>query len=156
MIVAATPADIAFFGQLINYAPAAGARGIKLVVDNEIHAMVVYDNWTPAAVQMHVCIANHRHFNRAFIREALLYPFEQCGRELLVGVTPGDNTAALDFNRRIGFVEKYRIRDGWKSGVDMVVQELRKGDCKWLRPRATVQPAGAIRPTSHLPEVVNG
>lgn len=156
MIEAATPTDIALFGRFISYNPTAGARGVKLVVEGSIHAMVCYDSWTPASVQLHVYVPVPKSMSRTFIREALSYPFVQCGREVLVGVTPGDNAAALQFNRRIGFVEKYRIRDGWDSGVDVVIQELRKGDCKWLRSRATLQSAGAIRPTSHRPEVVNG
>lgn len=156
MILAATPADIELFGRLIHYRPTSGARGIKKVVDGEIHAMVAYDSWTMSAVQMHVYIPVPKSFGREFIREALEYPFIQCDRSLLIGATPGDNAAALDFNRRIGFVETYRIRNGWDEGVDMVVQELHKRDCKWLRKRGSVPVAGASRPTSHRLEVVNG
>lgn len=156
MILAATPEDIMAFGVRIQYRPTMGARGVKLVLDGMIRAMVAYDSWTPASVQMHVFVEHPRYMSRAFIRECLSYPFVQCDRELVVGVTPGDNDAALSFNRRIGFVEKYRIVDGWSPGVDLVLQEMRRGDCKWLRPYGTVRSAGASRPTSHRLEVVNG
>lgn len=156
MILAATPQDIEVFGRLVQYRPTSGARGIKLVLEDDVQAMVAYDSWTPSSVQMHIWVGDPKLFSRKFICEALAYPFIQCDRELAVGVTPGDNHAALDFNRRIGFVEKYRIVDGWESGVDLVLQELRRGDCKWLRNYARLPTAGAARPTSHRPEVVNG
>lgn len=156
MILPATPAEIVEFGRFIQYAPTADARGIKLVVDGLIRAMVAYDHWTPNAVQLHVFVSDKKTFSRAFVREALRYPFVQADRKLLIGVTPSDNEEALEFNRRIGFVQKYRILNGWDDGIDMVVQELHRGDCKWLRDRATLPAAGATRPTSRSLRMANG
>lgn len=146
MILPCTEADLVQFGRMVQYSPTMDARGIKLVVDGKIRAMVAYDHWTPNAVQLHIYVADKKAFSRTFIREALRYPFMQAGRELLVGVTPSDNDEALEFNRRIGFVEKYRILNGWDYGVDMVVQELRKSDCKWLAECGRLPSAGASGP----------
>jgi hypothetical protein len=46
-------------------------------------------------------------------------------RTLAIGVTPGDNTASLKLQHALGFVEKYRIVDGWARGIDMVISEKR-------------------------------
>lgn len=156
MILPCTMADLKLFGQMVQYSPTTDATGIKLVADGKITAMVAYDHWTPNAVQLHICITDPKSFSRSFVREALAYPFVQAGRSLLVGVTPSDNEEALEFNRRIGFLEKYRIKDGWEDGVDMVVQELRKSDCKWLRNCGRLPIAGALRPTSRSLRMANG
>lgn len=156
MILPCSKLDLVLFGQMVQYSPTNDATGIKLVADGKITAMVAYDHWTPNAVQLHICITDPKSFSRSFIREALAYPFVQAGRELLIGVTPSDNEEALEFNRRIGFVQKYRILNGWEDGVDMVVQELRKSDCKWLGKYGRLPTAGALRPTSRSLRMANG
>ena len=94
--------------------------------------MAGYDYWTPNAVQMHIWIKHpEAYLSKEFIQEGFGYPFNS-GRNLVIGVTPGDNARALTFNRKLGFVEKYRIKDGWSLGTDMVIQELRREDCRWL------------------------
>lgn len=132
MIEPATPEDKALFVEAISYSPTDQFKAITLKVDGEIHAMAGYDYWTHNAVQMHIWIKHpEAYLSKEFIQEAFGYPFSS-GRNLVIGVTPGDNTRALSFNRKIGFVEKYRIKDGWSLGTDMVIQELRREDCRWF------------------------
>jgi hypothetical protein len=105
--------------------------------DGSIGAMVGYDNWTPNLVQMHIWIKNPEvYLSREFVQEAFRYPFIQGDRALVIGVTPGDNVRALEFNRKIGFIETYRVKDGWSPGTDMVIQEMRREACRWI-PRST-------------------
>lgn len=135
MIEAANEADIQLFLKATSYQPTSQFKAIVQRVDGEIHAMAGYDYWTPNAVQMHIWI-NHpeAYLSKEFIQEGFGYPFNS-GRNLVIGVTPGDNARALEFNRKIGFVEKYRIKDGWSLGTDMVIQELRRDECRWLSRR---------------------
>ena len=42
------------------------------------------------------------------------------------------NQKALEFNKKIGFTEDYRIKDGYGKGVDMIILTMRKSDCRWL------------------------
>lgn len=132
MIQAANATDVEQFMKATSYRPTEDFKGVKLVREGELVAMAGYDFWTPNAVQMHIWIPKKSGFTREFIREGLRYPFQIGNRKLIVGVTPGDNLLALEFNRRIGFVQKYRVKDGWSDGVDMVLQELRREDCRWL------------------------
>lgn len=121
------------FCRLVSYSPSVNFKAIKLEIDDIIWAIVGYDHWTPNAVQMHSWInPNIKRLNKGFIRECLRYPFEIGKRGLVIGVTPGDNAPALEFNRRIGFKEVYRIKDGWALGTDMVIQELRREACRWI------------------------
>lgn len=53
-------------------------------------------------------------------------------RNLVTGLTPADNEKALRFNKHIGFREVYRVPEGYKPGVDYVLQEMTKAECRWL------------------------
>lgn len=134
MISATNVDDAKFFYAKTSYVPTLGFNGIKQTDRaGNIQVMVGLDFWTPNSVQIHIYIANPKHLTRKFIREVFNYIFVTCQRGLVVGITPSDNAAALELNRRIGFKQTYRVVDGWISGVDMVLQEMRVNDCKWLR-----------------------
>lgn len=128
----ATPHDLFHMCERLTYTPAAGIKGIKLVRKGLTHAIAAYDHWTPNSVQMHIWTLGDP-ITRYFIKEGFRYPFEMCGRGLVIGVTPGDNAKALEFNRRLGFRETYRVTDGWSLGTDVVIQEMRRQECRWLR-----------------------
>lgn len=120
------------FLRAISYSPTGHFKGIvQLNSDYEIVAAVGYDQWTPNSVQLHVWIPRPKEISRKFIQEGFRYPFDYKG--LVIGLTPGNNAAALSFNRRVGFKEVYRMKDAWDVGVDVVVQEMRREDCRWLR-----------------------
>lgn len=120
------------FLKAISYSPTLDFRAIGQLNEYfEIVAAVGYDHWTPNSVQMHIWIPRPQEMCRKFLQEGFRYPFEHKG--LVVGLTPGNNAPALHFNRRVGFKEVYRMKDAWDKGVDVVVQEMRKEDCRWLR-----------------------
>lgn len=133
MIIASTEEHIAEFFEATKYRPTDLFRAISLVTEEDgLQAIVGYDFWTLNAVQMHVWIKHpEAYLSKEFIQEAFAFPFNS-GRNLVIGVTPGDNTRALEFNRKIGFLETYRVKDGWSLGTDMVIQEMRRENCRWL------------------------
>ena len=116
----------------LPYNPTSGLRGITY---GDGVAVVAYDNWTENAVFMH-CWSNGSTkpwFDIRFLREIFRYPFEICNKGLVIGTTQGDNTPVLEFCRRVGFKQTYRIKDGWKLGTDLVIQEMRRENCRWLK-----------------------
>lgn len=129
MIRAATPSEImAIVGELpLPYS--ASMRGVT-----NGGAMVIYDGWTPNSVQVHVYSRDPASLLRPdFIREIFHYPFVQANRRLLVSVTPAHAESSLALSRALGFKETYRIRDGWAESIDMVVKEMRREECRYLR-----------------------
>lgn len=136
MISASTKEDNALFTEKTQYQPGANFKGIKLVGNGEILAMVGYDYWTNNSVQMHVWFGDGSAAmkGRHFLQEAFRYPFEICDRGIVIAATPAHNTASLTLQRFLGFEKKYRIQDGWAIGDDMIISELRKPQCIWLRP----------------------
>jgi len=109
-----------------------GFRAIEGVDETgRICGMVGYDDWTPNSVQMHTAIL-FPSVIRSLLRPAFMYPFVEAGRKVIVGITPGDNAAALKLNRHLGLREVYRVKDGWKDGIDVVIQEMRRHECRWI------------------------
>lgn len=128
--------DREFFWESVQYRCGAGAKGIKVLDGDVIMAIVAYDYWTPNSANMHIWIGDVRVLESSFLpREAFNYLFNTCKRTIAIGVTPAHNTASLRFQHALGFKEQYRVKDGWAIGDDMVVSELRKQDCIWLRSR---------------------
>lgn len=118
----------------ISYAPTSGFKGMVQLNDYmEIVAAVGFDNWTRNSVQLHVWIPRPKELVRKFIQEVFNYSFVTARKGLVVGLTPSNNAAALHFNKKIGFKEVYRMKDAWDVGADVVVQEMRKENCRWLR-----------------------
>lgn len=134
MISATNLRETAYFCELLKLRPTSNFRGIKLTKDDKVLAVAGYDDFTLNAVQMHIWIANPKGFwSKQFIQECFRFPFEICNLGIVIGVTPGDNTRALEFNRRVGLKETYRVKDGWSPGTDMVIQEMRREHCRWIK-----------------------
>lgn len=96
-----------------------------------IAGMVGYDGWTPNAVSMHVAIDNPMAVK--YLRgPAFRIPFLEHGKGLVNGAVLSTNQKAIKFDLNMGFRETHRIRDGWAKGVDIVMFEMRKDECRWL------------------------
>lgn len=134
LIGRANEADLVRLCKELPYNPTSGLRGIRYGHGPIADAVVAYDNWTDNAVFMH-CWSSRTEpwFDRKFLGEIFRYPFEICQKGLVIGCTQGDNTPVLEFCRRIGFRTTYRIPDGWKLGTDLVIQEMRRDECRWLK-----------------------
>lgn len=129
MIRAATPCEIeAVCGKL----PLPYSSAMKGVCNDG--AMVVYDGWTPNSVQCHVFSTGPRFLlDPVYLKEIFTYPFVQCDKGLLYTITPSDSRESLAVSKALGFREVFRQKDGWDVGIDMIVKEMRKEDCRWIR-----------------------
>lgn len=129
MIRAATPSEIeAVCGRL----PLPYCSAMRGVCNDG--AMVVYDSWTPNAAQVHVYSAGPIYLlNRKFLTEVFTYGFIQCDKGKLFTVTPASASESLAVSHALGFREVYRQVDGWDTGVDMVVKEMNRDECRYLR-----------------------
>lgn len=132
IITAALPTDFGWFFERTGYSPKHGFRGIKAIDDGKIAGFVGLDSWTPNSVCMHVAVDYAPLGIVKLIRESFRYAFGE-NRQVVIGITPADKMKALCLAERLGFKETYRIPDGWAPGVDLVIQEMRRENCRWLR-----------------------
>lgn len=113
---------------------------------NETVAMVVMDSWTWNSVQIHQIVINPLVLRHGFFEEVADYVFNVAEREIMIGLVPSDNDKALSMNKKIGFEEVARIKDGVNFGIDIVILQMHKTQCKfWTE-----------RDASPIQEVANG
>lgn len=125
------------FGYLlgsIGYEPTRLFAAIE-AVDSEtgrVRGMIGYDYWTETSVQMHV-VLERPSVALTLLRPAFDFAFNHCGKRLAIGLVSSENESALRFDKGIGFRETYRVRDAVRMGVDMVLLEMRRDECRWLK-----------------------
>ena len=121
----------------IEYSPTVQFRALEVVdATGRIRGMVGLDGWTPASVQM--CIALETPIAaRALLRPSFDWVFNQEGKDVAFALVSSANQEALDFDRSLGFRTVGRLLGAHSKGIDLVILEMRRADCRWL-PRAHV------------------
>ncbi len=132
-VLAASPADLAWIVDRTECGATAGARGIKAVDEaGTIRGMVMYDGWTKNAVHAHMAVDSPIVW-RALLLPAFAYPFEEQGREIILGTIPSHNKKSVAMVKAFGFRESHRIKDGWARGDDLLMFEMRRNECRFLQ-----------------------
>ena len=111
----------------------SAAKAIEAVDERSgrIVGMIGYDGLTQNSAQVHIALDAPMAW-RALSRPAFKYPFEELDRGVLIAMVSSQNWRSLCLTRHVGFFEKHRIRDGIARGVDMVLFEMRREECRWL------------------------
>lgn len=94
--------------------------------DGTIASAVGYNCWTEQACWMHMAFDNEHSLTRSMLRAAFEYPFIECGRGAVYGLTPKHLTEAVAINRKFGFRQIAET-------IDCVMFEMRPDECRWLK-----------------------
>ena len=109
-------------------------HAIAAIDDNGgIAGMVGFDGWLPNACSMHVALEDPHAF-WTLVRPAFGIPFDHYGFACVVAPVVSTNKRSLRFVKGLGFREKASFRDAFGRGVDLVLFEMRREHCRWLRP----------------------
>lgn len=109
-----------------------GIVAVDTKVDR-IVAMAVFDTWTHNSVQIHWAIDNPLILRHGFIQECFNYVFNTCDKGIMLATIPSDNAKSLKLSSHIGLDVVHTIKDGFNKGVDYILMEMRKENCKWLK-----------------------
>lgn len=136
MIVRAAPVE--HFQYLVERAgvtPTPYFKAIEAVDDKgTVHGMVGYDAWTPNAVVMHIALDAPIAF-RHLVHPTFEYPFVQLGLGIALCAVRGDNKRSLALTEHVGFKRVYTIKDCFGGGVDQMIFEMRREECRWIQQR---------------------
>ena len=104
-------------------------------VDKEgrIHGMVGYSGWTDTAVVMHIALDNPAAL-RHLVQPGFSYPFIMANRFISLVIVNSNNPRSMNLCEHLGYREVYRVKDGFQVGVDQVLYEMRRDECRWLEP----------------------
>lgn len=132
-VTAATTEELSYIVAATSCALTPGARAIAAKdAAGAVRGMVAYDCWTESAVCAHMAVDTPIVW-RSLLPACFTYPFVECDRRVLLGVIPHHNRASWTMAQRLGFTVKHVVRDGWALGDDLLLLELRRDDCRYLR-----------------------
>ena len=117
--------------EILQSEDTTGITAIDLDTNNTVGACVM-DNWTANSVQVHFMVDTPMVLRHGFLEECFDFMFNHKGVKYLYGLVPGDNEKALKLNKHMGFTERLRLPEAFADGVDYVVMELTRDNCKYL------------------------
>lgn len=105
----------------------------RLHEDGSIAAVALFTNFHEHDLEISIASDGSRKWlDRRFLRVVFGYPFKMLQMKRVTGIVEQDNTAALDMDRRLGFVEEGRLRK-WFGDKDGIVFGMLAEECKWLK-----------------------
>ena len=114
-------------------------RGIiALDSDGQPCAVILLDGWTHNAATCHIAVQKPMAL-RGLLTETAEYVFNTCQKQMLIGITESSHKKALRLNEHMGFTELYRIKDCYAPGVDQIILQMKKADCKYLTAEQRLQ-----------------
>lgn len=126
-------ASFEWFNQQVPVLAVEDSCGIVAINEkNEYIGGCVLDNWTETSVQCSFLIESPMLLRDKFFHKCATFIFNEMGRELVYVLVPSDNEKSLNFVTRMGFIEQARLIGAFKEGVDYVILELRKENCRHL------------------------
>ncbi len=118
----------------INLLEVADKTGIAVESDNgKILGVCIMNTWHESSVQLHLAIDNPICLkNYTVLNELFDYIFNTSNRKVAICMVSSDNRKILKFLSRTGFRKAGCIKDGYKSGDDLVIFELHREECIWI------------------------
>ena len=95
---------------------------------------VGYNNFNGRLCSMHAIIQKPEFVTPGVVREVFEFPFKFCNVEYVLAPVEAGNIEALEFDKRLGFKEIYRFKEGATVG-DLVMLAMSKEECRWLGKR---------------------
>jgi hypothetical protein len=112
-------------------------KGVIAERDGEIVGACIADSWAPGSCMGHFAATTPMVWRAGLHKEFFRWVF--ANRAILIGVTPADKVAAIRMNRHLGFRELTRIPDGFDEGVDYIVFQMRRDECRWIEHETTAE-----------------
>jgi hypothetical protein len=103
--------------------------------NNEIEWVIGYNAFIGKTCQMHVVNLKDSYCPKGVLFGAFDYPFNFLGLEKVFGIVNSLNIRAMEYDKKVGFKEVVRFPGMHGDGGDLVVFEMNKADCRWIKER---------------------
>ena len=125
----------AMLGTQSGFEVGRGIGVLEVQADNEtaeILAGIWFENYNGANMMMHVAAKpDSRWMSKELLWYTFYYPFIECGCKRVTGLVAESNTAAREFDERLGFRLEARLKDAAPDG-DLLVYAMFRDECRWL------------------------
>jgi len=95
-------------------------------------AAFVVDNVAPTSVQAHFLVTNPLVMRHGFLEECCMFVYEGLKKKIMFAQIPSNNHASLSVTEKIGFKTVCTLPDAYDEGVDYIVRQMHKDECKFL------------------------
>jgi hypothetical protein len=94
---------------------------------------VGFDGFLGKTCQIHVVNFSKKYTPRKLLFAVFDYAFNKAGVETLIGTVNSLNEQAMQYDQNLGFTEKCRFEGVHDNGGDLVIFEMKKADCRFIR-----------------------
>jgi hypothetical protein len=102
---------------------------------DKIEWVIGYTAFIGKTCQMHMVNLKGGYTPKQLLKASFDYPFNQLGIEKAFGIVNSKNIKAIEYDQKLGFKEAVRFAGMHDDGGDLVVFEMDKADCRWIRER---------------------
>jgi len=103
--------------------------------ENKIEWVIGYTAFIGKTCQMHMVNLKGGYTPKGLLFGAFDYPFNYLGVEKAIGILNSFNTRAVEYDKKLGFTEVVRLEGMHDDGGDLIVMEMNKADCRWIKER---------------------
>ena len=103
--------------------------------ENKIEWVIGYTAFIGKTCQMHMINLKGGYTPKGLLFGAFDYPFNYCGLEKVFGIVNSKNVKAMEYDQKLGFTEATRFEGMHEDNGDLVVFQMGKADCRWIRER---------------------
>lgn len=130
---AMVPSDMYYFKQRLDFAASEDMRGLVAYDMDTAKTLAIFvmHDWTATSASVHQVIFNTLVLRHKWLEEVAHFMFDIAARLKVYGLVPDNNVKALSMNEKIGFEEVARLEDAVDIGVDYIVMELRRENCRY-------------------------
>jgi hypothetical protein len=100
---------------------------------DKIEWVIGYTAFIGKTCQMHMVNLKGGYTPKQLLKASFDYPFNQLGIEKAFGIVNSNNVKAIQYDQKLGFKEAVRFAGMHDDGGDLVVFEMDKSDCRWIR-----------------------
>lgn len=101
--------------------------------NKDIEWVVGYTSFLGKTCQGHMVNLKGGYTPKKLLFAVFDYPFNYRGIEKVLGIVNSLNTKALAFDLKVGFKEILRLPGMHDDGGDLVVVEMNKSECRWIK-----------------------
>jgi hypothetical protein len=131
------PSDWGWVNQQVGIKRCEDTGGI-MAIDSTTNSTVgacIMDNWTNNSVQCHFMISSPMVLKHGFLEDCFDFMFNVGNVSRIYGLVPGNNFKALKFNKHMGFTVKAVMEEAYEVGIDYILLEMKKDNCRFLDSR---------------------
>lgn len=126
--------DWAWCNEHVHLIQAADTGGIMAIDEekNEPVGAVITESWTANSVQCHIIITNPLVLRHKFLECVANYVFVVRGVSRMYAFITSDNKKSVKLVKHIGFTLKATLEEAFNVGIDYLLMELKRENCKFI------------------------